>query len=96
MKEIKFYSVNDGYGEFSNFARCPIRLDGKLWPTSEHYFLAQKFEDKIIKEKIRKNQNPGEAARTGRNRKLKLKKNWDNNKINVMRKVVKAKFSSTY
>jgi predicted NAD-dependent protein-ADP-ribosyltransferase YbiA (DUF1768 family) len=41
---IRFYSVGDEYGEFSNFAPYPITLGGKRWPTSEHYFQAQKFK----------------------------------------------------
>ena len=93
MQEIKFYSVNDEYGIFSNFAMYPVILDGKTWPTSEHYFQAQKFEDIGIREKIRKTKNPGEAARLGRNRKLKLKRNWESIKVNVMRKAVDAKFT---
>ena len=40
---IHFYRVKERYGEFSNFARYPVQLDGKIWPTSEHYFQAQKF-----------------------------------------------------
>jgi N-glycosidase YbiA len=43
MERIHFYRVNDRYGEFSNFAPCPIELNGRHWPTSEHYFQAQKF-----------------------------------------------------
>jgi len=37
---IKFYSTGDEYGEFSNFAHFPIRLKGRTWPTTEHYFQA--------------------------------------------------------
>ena len=48
---IKFYSVTDEYGEFSNFARHPIKLSGKVWPTTEHYFQAMKFESKSDQEK---------------------------------------------
>ena len=40
---IHFYSPRDEYGCFSNFFAAPIRLGGKTWPTSEHYFQAQKF-----------------------------------------------------
>ncbi len=54
---INFYSVSDEYGEFSNFAPYPIRLDDKLWPTSEHYFQAQKFQDDAHQEEVR-NANP--------------------------------------
>ena len=38
LEPIKFYSVTDEYGEFSNFYEYEITIDGKLWPTSEHYF----------------------------------------------------------
>ena len=31
---IRFYSVQDEYGELSNFAAFPITLKGKRWPTS--------------------------------------------------------------
>jgi predicted NAD-dependent protein-ADP-ribosyltransferase YbiA (DUF1768 family) len=45
MTTIEFYSVTAEYGELSNFAPYPIKLKGKLSPTSEHYFQAQKFAD---------------------------------------------------
>ena len=40
---INFYRTGDEYGCFSNFAAYPIDLKGKVWPTTEHYFQAQKF-----------------------------------------------------
>jgi N-glycosidase YbiA len=40
---INFYHLKKPYGFFSNFAPYPIDLNGKIWPTSEHYFQAQKF-----------------------------------------------------
>lgn len=55
---IEFYSTGDEYGEFSNFAAFPFMLDGKQWPTSEHYFQAQKFKDETYQEKIRKANSP--------------------------------------
>ncbi len=90
---INFYSVNDECGEFSNFAPYPISLDGKTWPTSEHYFQAQKFEDDAYREKIRKTKSPMQAARLGRDRKQKLRRDWESVKIGVMRKAVLAKFT---
>jgi predicted NAD-dependent protein-ADP-ribosyltransferase YbiA (DUF1768 family) len=39
---IHFYSASGDYGCFSNFSRHPVFLKGKRWPTSEHYFQAQK------------------------------------------------------
>lgn len=92
-KTINFYSANDEYGEFSNFAAFPIKLDGLVWPTSEHYFQAQKFEDETYREKIRKAKTPMIAAQWGRDRKMKLRRDWESVKVDVMFKAVTAKFS---
>jgi N-glycosidase YbiA len=89
---IKFYSVTDEYGEFSNFAEYPIRIRGKVWPTSEHYFQAMKFESASDINEIRKAKSPMEAARKGRDRRKKIKRNWESMKDNVMRDAVQAKF----
>lgn len=90
---IRFYSVGDDWGEFSNFADFPITLDGKLWPTSEHYFQAQKFKDAKLRERIRRANSPALAAREGRSRKNPLRRDWDSAKDQVMRDAVRAKFS---
>jgi ribA/ribD-fused uncharacterized protein len=91
--EIKFYSANDHYGEFSNFALYPIKLKGKVWPTSEHYFQSEKFDDKNYQDTIRKASSPMKAAELGRSRKVKIVRNWDNTKDNVMYDALKAKFT---
>ncbi len=89
---INFYSVTGEFGGFSNFAAYPVKLKGKVWPTSEHYFQAMKFESASDQNEIRKAKTPMEAARKGRDRKRKLKRNWESMKDNVMRDVVLAKF----
>jgi ribA/ribD-fused uncharacterized protein len=90
---INFYRVSDEHGCFSNFAPYSIQLDGKRWPTSEHYFQAQKFEDPGHRESIRKEKSPMIAARLGRDRKKKLRSDWESVKVSVMRKAVMAKFT---
>lgn len=92
-KEIKFYSTKEEYGCFSNFAAYPIKLDGKLWPTSEHYFQAQKFPDTDYQEKIRLDKSPTIAARLGRSRQVKLRPDWESVKESIMQKAVLAKFT---
>ncbi len=62
---INFYSTSDDYGDFSNFAAWPIKVDGKTLPTSEHYFQAQKFLDEKYREEIRRVSSPMVAARMG-------------------------------
>ncbi len=90
---VKFYSVGDEFGEFSNFAAYPISLDGEQWPTSEHYFQAQKFHDRKYRQKIRTANTPMLAASLGRDRKQKLRRDWDAVKVGVMRAAVLAKFT---
>ena len=90
---LLFYSVNDDYGEFSNFAAYDITIDGKRWPTSEHYFQAMKFEDPAYREKIRKVRSPSVAASMGRDRSVKIRRNWDSMRQSVMKRALLAKFT---
>ncbi len=90
---IYFYSTQGDYGCFSNFYRCPIRLDDKTWPTSEHYFQAQKFPGTAVMGMILRARSPSEAARIGRSRKYPLRRDWEHVKDGIMRKVVLAKFT---
>ena len=90
---IKFYSVNNHFGEFSNFAPYPIKIKGKIWPTTEHYFQAQKFANTPYETKIRKASSPQKAAQMGRSRKIKLRLDWERIKDNIMYEAVKSKFS---
>ncbi|KAF9199326.1 hypothetical protein BGZ49_010576 [Haplosporangium sp. Z 27] len=96
MKDtLNFYRQNDPYGEFSNFYYSPIILHGKEWPTTEHYFQAQKFahlEDDKYVELIRITDTPGNAAKMGRNRSWPLRSDWEEIKDDVMRECVLQKF----
>lgn len=93
MKKIQFYRVTDDYGILSNFAPFPIKIDDIVWPTTEHYFQAQKFLDKQDQEEIRQARTPFEAAEMGRDRSRQLRSDWEEIKINVMRKALYAKFT---
>lgn len=93
MEVVNFYSVSDAFGEFSNFASFPFTLDGERWPTSEHYFQAQKFADAAYRQKIRKAHSPMQAAKLGRDRKQKLRRDWESVKVGIMRAAVLAKFT---
>ncbi|HEV2457659.1 MAG TPA: NADAR family protein, partial [Ktedonobacterales bacterium] len=90
---IHFYSTRDAYGCFSNFAPYPITLKGKLWPTSEHYFQAQKFAGTEHEEAIRLVKSPTIAARMGRSRQRPLRADWDAVKHDIMLEALRAKFT---
>ncbi len=93
---ILFYSHREKYGCFSNFSSHGFTLDGLYWPTSEHYFQAQKFvgTDENYVEKIRLANTPKEAAKMGRDRTYPLRSDWNNVKDDIMRKCVLCKFQT--
>lgn len=92
MDTIHFYLKDGEFGCFSNFAAYPIELNGKIWPTSEHYFQAQKFAGSEHEEAIRQEKSPMIAARMGRDRSKPLRTDWETVKDDVMRDAVRAKF----
>lgn len=91
---ITFYTVKGPYGCFSNFSPHGFELDGKWWPTSEHYFQAQKFAGTPHEEIIRLAKGPKAAATMGRDRKRPLRQDWEQVKDHVMRTAVYHKFKS--
>jgi ribA/ribD-fused uncharacterized protein len=90
---INFYSTGGDYGCFSNFSRHPIFLKRKRWPTSEHYFQAQKFPGEPDEEEIRMAGKPSIAADKGRDRKRPLRRDWESVKEQVMLDALRAKFT---
>jgi N-glycosidase YbiA len=91
-RTILFYRQNDPYGEFSNFSAHPFKLKGKVWPTSEHYFQAQKFAGTEHEETVRNAKTPSMSAKLGRSRSLPLRADWEVVKEDVMRDALRAKF----
>lgn len=89
---INFYKTRDRYGCFSNFSRHSVKLKDKIWPTSEHYFQAQKFAGTEHEEEIRLAPSPSDAAAWGRQRTRPLRSDWEKVKDDIMREVVRAKF----
>ncbi len=89
---IFFYRVDERFGAFSNFAPFPIEIEGVVWPTSEHYFQAQKFADPALQRQIRKTPSPMEAAQMGR-RLPGLREDWDLVRDEVMMDALWAKFT---
>lgn len=92
-KRIEFYGTGGEYGFLSNFLPMPVRLKGKLWPSSEHYFQAQKFAGTVHEAEIRNAGTPTIAARLGRDRRKPLRRDWESVKDDVMREAVRAKFT---
>lgn len=90
---IYFYHKRDKYYQFTNFFRSPIELDGKRWPTTEHYFQAQKFVGTPLVEIIRQKERPREIFEFARKSSSQCRKDWKEVRIQVMRKALMAKFT---
>jgi ribA/ribD-fused uncharacterized protein len=89
---IRFFSKSDTHREFSNFAPFPIDLDGKRWPTTEHYYQAQKFTDLDLKTRIRKAEKPIIAKNLADKYRDQIRPDWDAVKDEVMYRAVRRKF----
>ena len=81
------------YGEFSNFALFPIIIEGVLWPTSEHFYQAQKFNELELQKRVRAAATPYLAAQIGRDPNLPMREDWDNVRDGFMLIALNAKYS---
>ncbi len=63
---IKFYDKNKPYYEFSNFYLINVIIDGRVWPSTEHYYQAMKYTNILYQEIIRKADTPYKAFVLGR------------------------------
>ena len=93
--QILFYNRDEPYYEFTNFYAAPIDLDGKTWPTTEHYFQAQKFIGTSYPEVIRNFDRPRQAFDLSRDPAVSRwrRSDWEEIKIAIMKKALLAKFT---
>lgn len=93
IDEIQFYEPNDDFGFLSNFALAAVKMDGVVWPSSEHFYQAQKFNDPQLQDFIRTATTPDEAFSLSREYAQLVKSDWMAVRDGVMRDVVMEKFS---
>lgn len=89
---IYFYDKNDPFFEFTNFYQKPITIDGRTWPTTEHYYQAMKFMDRAIQETIRKMPTSGDAFKYAQANAHLVRRDWQSVSLNIMVTAVAAKF----
>lgn len=83
-EKIYFYKEFGDLGYLASYSSHGFEKDGIYWKTLEHYYQAQKFEDKNVVNKIINAKTPKEASTIGRDRNNKLKSDWNKIKLNVM------------
>ncbi|XWV25060.1 hypothetical protein QJ856_gp0717 [Tupanvirus deep ocean] len=95
-KTICFYNSSCKYYEFTNFYAVAIHIDGIWWPTTEHYFQAQKFSPNypLIVNEIATAVQPRDAFDISRKYASYVRSDWNNGyKDSVMLKALEAKFT---
>jgi ribA/ribD-fused uncharacterized protein len=93
MEEVRFYYEYEAYGFLSNFFLAAMVLEGRQWPSVEHYYQAAKTLDPAFSERIRTAPTADEAKKLGRDLACVLREDWDKVKADVMRRALAAKFS---
>ncbi len=90
---IRFFSKSARHREFSNFASDPVEIEDTSWPTTEHYYQAQKFEDPDRREHIRQLPVAAAAKRYATKHKAKIHPDWDARKDATMERALRTKFT---
>lgn len=80
----------DEYFFLSNFYPVEIKLDGIVYPNAESAFQAQKTLDVEERRNFSMLKNPVQAKRLGR--KVKLRDDWEEVKLEIMTEIVSQKF----
>lgn len=86
--------ITDFRGEYaflSNFYAAPVEMDGAEYPTIEHAFQAAKTMDYAKRRTIREAQSPTTAKRMGR--RIKRREDWFDVSLEIMKTLVKQKFT---
>lgn len=90
MKPVKINRFVDRYDFLSNFYLVPITYDSLTYTSSEAAFQAQKTTDLRVRMQFQ-GLSPRQAKAFGR--KITLRPDWEEVKVDIMREVLRAKFS---
>lgn len=90
---LNFYEPGDSHGYLSNFALYPVIVDGKRWPTTEHFYQAQKFIETDVFQLIANAETPADAFALSRQHADKVRPDWHSVKDEVMTKAIRVKFA---
>lgn len=83
-------SFREGFYFLSNFYKASILYDGIIYMNAEAAFQAQKTNN-MVERVYMSEMGPAEAKRYGR--KVKLRKDWNDVRLSVMKDIVYVKFS---
>ncbi|TNV75389.1 hypothetical protein FGO68_gene17409 [Halteria grandinella] len=93
LKQILFYSDEGPLAYLTNYYPAKFTLHGKVWPTSEHYFQAQKFPTRPdFQERIRLEETPDGAKDLAFSTREGFRSDWGEVKNGYMKEGIMEKF----
>lgn len=95
MTAIRFLKLKDPFGFFSNFWPAVVVIEGKKYPTNEHWYQSRKYvgTDPVWQEAIRLAPSAWDAMRMGRDKTKTMRSDWDDVKEAEMMTGLRAKFT---
>lgn len=90
---VLFYGPHGENSYLGNWHPAALFLKGKIWPTSEHYYQAQKMAGTEYEELCRRLPTPRETFEMTRRPDVPIREDWEQVKVDVMREAVFAKFT---
>ena len=84
-------SFRGDYAFLSNYYLREIDYKGKLWPSTEHAYQAEKFVDENVRDLIQAAVTPNESKKLGRSPGMRA--DWDDIKLEVMEAILRVKFA---
>lgn len=78
------------YAFLSNFSICDVEMDGIIYPSVEHAYVAAKTLDQRERVAVL-NMTPGQAKRYGRT--ISIRSDWDAYRLEIMLVLLRKKFA---
>lgn len=91
MTDNPIFFYEHEFYPFSNFSSFAVEWKDKLWPTSEHVYHSERFDDPKRKELIRNMRSAHEAFKYAQANKHLQRSDWDAIKLGVMKQILHEK-----
>lgn len=89
MIAIPYYETSNFV--FSNFSAHAVKYKGVAYPTAEHAFHAQKFDNEMLRNQLRDCPSPVAAWELGKKLKPKRRSDWNSVKVDILTEIIRCK-----
>jgi hypothetical protein len=83
-------NFDNNHAFLSNFYPSPINHEGVVYPTVEHFYQAMKSASVVVRKTVANLPTPAATKKYGR--KIALRADWEEKKVEIMTAALRAKF----